>query len=74
MLKSLSLSRFFFCCHETNQNLFKFWSEEIFNLQFFVKIELNTAAQEDEQHDSINEEIEAEIKRFYATEYLNEET
>ena len=39
-----------------------------------LRMESNTATQEDEQQDSINEEIEAEIKRFYATEYLNEET
>ena len=36
--------------------------------------ESNTATQEDEQQDSLDEEIEAEIKGFYATENLNEVT
>ena len=34
------------------------------------KIELNTAIQEDEQQDSIDEEIEVKIKGFFATENL----
>ena len=38
------------------------------------KIEPNTATQEDEQKDSFYEEIEAEIKGFFATENLNAET
>ena len=37
------------------------------------KIESNTATQEDEQQDSIDEEIEAEIKGFFAIENLNAE-
>ena len=40
---------------------------------FWFKIELNTATQEDEQHDSINEQIEAEIKGFFALKNLNAE-
>ena len=38
------------------------------------KIELNTATQEDEQKNSIDEEIEAQIKVFFKTESLNVET
>ena len=38
------------------------------------KIKPNTASQEDEQQDSIDEEIEAEIKGFFATENLNAES
>ena len=38
------------------------------------KIDSNTATQEDEQQDSIDKEIEAEIKGFFATESLNAET
>ena len=38
------------------------------------KIELNTATQEDEQQDSIDEEIEAEVMGFFAIESLNAET
>ena len=38
------------------------------------KVELNTATQEDEQQNSIDEEIEAEIKSFLATENLSAET
>ena len=37
------------------------------------KIDSNTATQEDEQQDSIDKEIEAEIKGFFATENLNAE-
>ena len=32
---------------------------------------MNTATKEDEQQDSIHEEIEAELKRFFAIENLN---
>ena len=38
------------------------------------KIESNTATQDDEQQDSIDEEFEAETKGFFATENLNAET
>ena len=38
------------------------------------KIESRTVTQEDEQQDSIGEEIETEIKDFFATENLNAET
>ena len=38
------------------------------------KIESYIDTQEDKKHDSIGEEIEAEIKGFFATENLNAET
>ena len=38
------------------------------------KVEPNTATQEDEQQGSFDQEIEAEIKGFFATENLNAET
>ena len=38
------------------------------------KIESNTATQKDQQHDSIDEEIKADINGFLSTEYLNAET
>ena len=38
------------------------------------KIDLNTVTREDEQQESIAEEIEAEIKGFFATESLYAET
>ena len=38
------------------------------------KIESNTAKQEDEQQDSVDEENEAEIKGYFTTESLNAET
>ena len=38
------------------------------------KIKSNTATQEDEQQDPIDEEIEAEIKGFFSIEHLNVET
>ena len=41
---------------------------------YLFKIESKTATQEDEQQDSIYEEIEAEIKGFFATENLSAET
>ena len=37
-------------------------------------MELNTATQKEKQLDSIDEEIEAEIKGFFAIENLNAET
>ena len=43
-------------------------------LCFGFKIELNTNTQEDEQHDSIYEDTEAEIKGFFALENLNAKT
>ena len=49
--------------------LCKFSCEEAFNLLFFVyriKIDLNTARQEDDLHDSVDEEIEAELKVLFA--------
>ena len=43
-------------------------------LCFGFKVELNTATQEDEQQDSIDEKIKAVIKGFFAIEILNAET
>jgi len=43
-------------------------------LCFGFKVELNTATQEDEQQDSIDEKIKAVIKGFFAIEIFNAET
>ena len=48
--------------------------QKSFNLLFIVKTNSNNATLEDEQQDSIDEEIKAEIKRFLATENFNAET
>ena len=43
-------------------------------LQPFFKTKSNTATQEKQLKDSIDKEVEAEIKGFFATENLNAET
>ena len=56
------------------QPFINFDSNKFSTYSSLFKIESNTATQWVEQHDSINEEIEAEIKSIFATENLNAET
>ena len=63
----------FYNKRKKNTTLCKFWSEKVFTYYSLFKIESKTATQEDKQQDSIDKEIEAEIKGLVATENLNAE-
>ena len=56
------------------QPFINFDSNKFSTYSSLFKIESNTATQWVEQHDSINEEIEAEIKGFFDTKSSNAET
>ena len=56
------------------QHFLNFDPKKFLTYYSLFKIESRTVTQEDEQQDSIGEEIETEIKDFFATENLNAET
>ena len=56
------------------QHSVNFGPKKFSTYYYLFKVEANTATQEDEQQDSFDQEIETEIKVFFATENLNAET